>query len=187
MSTLSRERPGDNTRWVDPSAFLKPTLSDGVPNWLGEEWAKAINKKEGGGKYDWMGRYPSVYEIMLGIQEQEKLNQREIHKLQKNKEYVNALIENMLHIWKHIFDAAIHQDKNKQITGEELADPKSAISCGLLYIYSMETFIYSALNSASRDHDKTKIFTLGPLSRALNETVVYAECSRPEDSESLPT
>ena len=47
MSTLSRTRPGDNTRWVDPSAFLKPTLEQGEDNWLGVEWAKAMNLKEG--------------------------------------------------------------------------------------------------------------------------------------------
>ena len=49
----------------------------------------------------------------------------------------------------------------------------------------METFVYADLNSASRDHDKTKIFTLGPLSRALDTIVQDAERNRPEDSESL--
>ena len=51
----------------------------------------------------------------------------------------------------------------------------------------METFVYAALNSASRDHDKTKIFTLGPLSRALDAIVCDAEKNRPVDSESLAT
>ena len=51
----------------------------------------------------------------------------------------------------------------------------------------METFVYADLNSASRDHDKTKIFTLGPLSKALDYIVELAECNRPEDSESLAT
>ena len=51
----------------------------------------------------------------------------------------------------------------------------------------METFVYADLNSASRDHDKTKIFTLGPLSRALDVIVRFAERKRPEDSESLAT
>ena len=49
----------------------------------------------------------------------------------------------------------------------------------------METFVYSTLNAASRDQDKTKIFTMGPLSRALAEIVDYAEKRRPTDSESL--
>ena len=105
MSTLSRERPGDNTRWVDPSAFLKPTLDEGEANWLGLEWERAMNRKEG--RKTSADRFPSVYEIMIGIQQQEKINQKKIHKLHKNKEYVNALIENMLHIWKYIFDHAI--------------------------------------------------------------------------------
>ena len=45
MSTLSRTRPENNARWAGSEAFhIKPTLEDGVPNWLGEEWEKEMNK-----------------------------------------------------------------------------------------------------------------------------------------------
>ena len=45
---------------------MKPTLKDGTYNWLGKEWAKANGKSE----YD----LPTVYQIMCGIQEEDKLH-----------------------------------------------------------------------------------------------------------------
>ena len=77
MSTASRIRPGENTRWVDASAWKKPTLKEGVPNWLGETWEKEMKKKEGLDEYAY--RLPSVFEIMTGIQAEEKKNQLELH------------------------------------------------------------------------------------------------------------
>ena len=47
MSTLSRTRPGENSRWAHASAWKKPTLKEGVQNWLGETWSKEMKKKEG--------------------------------------------------------------------------------------------------------------------------------------------
>ena len=74
MSTLTRTRPGNNDRWSGSDAFhIKPTLEQGVDNWLGEEWQKAMLEKEGRstekskyGNYK-EKRFPSVFEIMAGI------------------------------------------------------------------------------------------------------------------------
>ena len=85
----------------------------------------------------------------------------------KRKEYVDALIQNMLYIWRHIFDKFIHTDLDKEIDLHDFFVYESDIVCALLYIYSMETFVYSTVNSATRDHDKSKIKNLGPLARAL--------------------
>jgi len=57
----------------------------------------------------------------------------------------------------------------------ELDNPENEIVCGLLYIYTMETFIYRTLNTATRDHDSNKIRTLGPMACALKEIVFVAE------------
>ena len=67
-TTLSRTRPGENTRWVQAAPFLKPTLEEGEWEWLGSKWRDAIKEKEGN------FRGPSINEIMIGIQEEEKLN-----------------------------------------------------------------------------------------------------------------
>ena len=42
----------------------------------------------------------------------------------------------------------------------------------------MESYVYSALNTATRDHHKDKIQTLGPLAKALEEVVSYANEER---------
>jgi len=99
---------------------------------------------------------------------------------------MNSLIANMLHVWKFIFDKFNHQDIQKRLTEKILKDPKADIVCGLLYIYSMETFVYSTLNTATRDHDSTKIMTLGPFAAALATIVRWTESKREKDSESLP-
>ena len=68
MSTLSRTRPGTSSRWIDSQAWiLKPTLEEGLPNWLGMYWLIGMNEKEGRDTYDG-SRYPSVNEIQCGIQ-----------------------------------------------------------------------------------------------------------------------
>ena len=43
-----------------------------------------------------------------------------------------------------------------------LADANHDVTKAVMYLYSMETFIYTAINRASREQDKSKIETLGP-------------------------
>ena len=81
----------------------------------------------------------------------------------KEQEHVNALIMNMLYIWTHIFKTLLREDFHQPLPRDQLENPSSNIVRGLLYIYSMETFVYSTLNTATRDHDQTKILTLGPM------------------------
>jgi len=81
----------------------------------------------------------------------------------------------MLYVWEYIFIKFIHTDIQKPLTENILLDPSAEIVSGMLYIYSMETFIYSALNTATRDHDFSKIMTLGPMAYTLGEIVAEAE------------
>ena len=74
----------------------------------------------------------------------------------------------MLYVWRHIFDQFIHVDLDKQIKATDIGNYESNIVCTLLYIYSLETFVYSTLNTAIKDHDTSKIGTLGPLACALS-------------------
>ena len=71
MSTLSRTRPGQNSRWVDSQAWvIKPTLDEAESGWLGQEWMEEMMKKKGTvyDPYDGSNfRYPSVNEIQVGI------------------------------------------------------------------------------------------------------------------------
>ena len=51
---------------------------------------------------------------------------------------------------------------------KEDSDPESPITKMILYLYSMETFLYGEINRASRSKDKSKISTLGPYSFILS-------------------
>ena len=48
------------------------------------------------------------------------------------------------------------------------SDPESGLTKLILYLYSMQTFLYGEINRASRNKDKTKIKTLGPYSFVLS-------------------
>ena len=93
----------------------------------------------------------------------------------------------MVYVWRFIFDHFIHDDQSIPLTGKMLHDPNAEIVCALLYIYSMETFVYSTLNTATRDHDESKIMTLGPFAAGLGAVLAGAEGKREKDLESLPS
>jgi len=174
MSTLSHTRPGEH-RWIDPKAFLKPNLKQHAVGWLGEEWKRTTGKD-----------YPTVYDILSGIQNQEEKNMRELHKDCKNKEYLNVLINNKRYAWKHIFQSTITSDFNRAITEDSLKNPSSEILCLLLWIYSMECFVYKQLNAATRDNDQSYVATLGPMCLCLGTIIEGAESSAPEDCTVVP-
>jgi hypothetical protein len=54
-------------------------------------------------------------------------------------------------------------------TWDGLRNPNSQILKGLMIIYSMETFLPFELNIAERTKDESKIISLGPFAKALNE------------------
>ena len=99
---------------------------------------------------------------------------------------MNVLICNKRYTWKHLFHKAItKQDFNQPITYETLKDPASEIVCALLWIYSMESFVYKQLNAATRDHDPSYVDTLGPMCQALGTIVEVTEHSRQSDPSSV--
>merc|ERR1719353_2200620 len=57
---------------------------------------------------------------------------------------------------------------NKPITPKLLADPSNDFVKKIVYIYSMETFIFKELNAASRNKDESKLKFYGPLAAALS-------------------
>lgn len=71
-------------------------------------------------------------------------------------------------IWKNIFEMMKGVDMNKPITPELLADPSNGFVKMIVYIYSMESFIFKELNAASRNKDESKLKFYGPLASALS-------------------
>ena len=62
-------------------------------------------------------------------------------------------------------------DMHKPLTHQILSDRNHSFVKTLIYIYSMETFIYADLNKASRKKDVSKIKFYGPFASALSYIV----------------
>ena len=119
-------------------------------------------------------------EIIIGIQKEEKLHQKKLNE-GENKVYLNALIKNIVEMWKKLIKKVIHRDYNMPLTTKELCNPSHEIVCTLLYIYSMETFLVYGLNTATREKNPDKIATFGPLAMALWCILLRAEDRRPKE------
>ena len=69
-------------------------------------------------------------------------------------------------------------DLDKPLTKQILSDPQNAITKHLLYIYSMESFVYEDLNRASREKDKSKIKFYAAYAAALSYVIYSANRNR---------
>jgi len=83
-----------------------------------------------------------------------------------------------MEMWKKLFTEVIRTDLNEPLTWEILKNPNHKITCLCLYIYSMETFLVYTLNTATREKDTHKIYTLGPLATAMRYIIGGAEDRR---------
>ena len=80
-----------------------------------------------------------------------------------------------------LFDLAKIDKFNKPLTPKILSNPKHKITKHLLYLYSMESFIYSDMNEACRKKDKSKIQYYGAYAAALSYIIYYANQNRKDD------
>ena len=64
--------------------------------------------------------------------------------------------------------ADLSEEMDKPLTPKVLSDPDHKIVKHLMYIYSMESFIYADLNKACREKDKSKIKFYGAFAAALS-------------------
>ena len=80
--------------------------------------------------------------------------------------------------WKFLFELAALEDLDKPLTVKILSDPSHKIVQLILYIYSMESFIYQDLNRATRDKDKSRIKFYGAFAAALSFILYSATKNR---------
>lgn len=73
-----------------------------------------------------------------------------------------------------LFDMAKLGDLNKPLTAKILSNPSHPITKHLLYIYSMESFIYADLNQASRAKNKSKLKFYGAFAASLSYIIYTA-------------
>ena len=81
------------------------------------------------------------------------------------------MLYSYLNVWKKIFEMVKDVDRKKPITPELLEDTDNGFVKMIVYIYSMETFIFKEMNRASRDKDESKIKFYGALASALSFVV----------------
>lgn len=73
-----------------------------------------------------------------------------------------------------LFDMAKLGDMNKPLNPKILSNPNHKITRHILYLYTMESFIYSDINKTSREKDASKIQLYGPYAAALSYIIYFA-------------
>ena len=80
--------------------------------------------------------------------------------------------------WKFLFKLGDLGDLDKPLTAKILSDPSHKIVKIIMYIYSMESFIYEDLNRATRDKDYSKIKFFGAFAAVLSFILYSATKNR---------
>ena len=77
--------------------------------------------------------------------------------------------------------ADMNNDMDKPLTPKLLSNPNHAVVKHILYIYSMESFIYTDLNRVCREKDKSMIKFYGAFAAALSFIIHCANQNRVEE------
>lgn len=77
--------------------------------------------------------------------------------------------------------AEMNDDFDKPLTPKILCNPEHTAVKHLMYIYSMESFIYTDLNRVCREKDKSKIKIYGAFAAALSFIIHTANKNRKID------
>ena len=84
--------------------------------------------------------------------------------------------------WKMLFKLAdLDENFEEPLTPKVLSDPEHKAVRHIMYIYSMESFIYSELNKVCREKDKSKIKFYGAFAAALSFIIYSANKNRIDD------
>ena len=84
--------------------------------------------------------------------------------------------------WKTLFKLAKLGDLDKPLTPAILSDPSHNVTKHILYLYSMESFIFEGLNKATRLKDKSQIQYYGAFAAALSCIIYFANQNRQANS-----
>ena len=112
---------------------------------------------------------PSPNQILTGI-----INaQIQQFKLYENNKMFNAILLPVNEMWSTIFNISKSDDidPDKPLTHEVLSNPNHQFVKALVYIYSMQTFIFKEMNQACRKKDSSQIQYYGAFASALGYIV----------------
>lgn len=125
--------------------------------------------------------FPTPRQVLFGILEEHLEQLRQKTKLSKNPETSKELKEaheNVCDIWNTMWKIAQIQQNDTPIHPSTLHDPSANITQLILYIFSLETFVYKVVVEATRNKDMSKAKTLGPFARVLSEIILKSACNR---------
>ena len=81
--------------------------------------------------------------------------------------------------WKMLFELAkLDEVFDKPLTPKLLSNPEHKAVMHIIYLYSMESFIYADLNKVCREKDKSKIKYYGAFAAALSFIIHSANKNR---------
>jgi hypothetical protein len=83
-------------------------------------------------------------------------------------------------LWKKIFEMVEDMDLGKPLTPELLSNMDHKFVKTLIYIYSMQSFIFGEMNKASRTKNVEQIKFYGPLASALSFII---SCGNNQDTD----
>lgn len=111
------------------------------------------------------GYLPTPEQILYGVV------QAQIHELKKETKTNYQTCRPYVEMWQKIFEMVKNVEFRKPLTPKVLSDPNHKFVKTLIYIYSMQTFIFSEMNKASRRKDVRKIKYYGAFASALSFVV----------------
>ena len=121
---------------------------------------------------------PTGEEILIGI-----IKAQEDQIKEDERENFNSYIDDSVKIWTAIVQMESKIDMQKPLTTKILSDPEHPFVQTILYIYSMESFVFVEINKASREKDISKIEFYGPFASALGYIVHAATQKKKEQLE----
>ena len=82
---------------------------------------------------------------------------------------------NIITVWKDIIFAHIPEsDRDKPLTAKALDNPKHPATVLILYLYTLDNFLFVELNKGSKEGDTAKIDTLGAYATAFGYILANA-------------
>ena len=104
--------------------------------------------------------FPTPNQIMYGLVEAQIAD---LARFDFSKQALtNIQIQNYVDLWRKIFQMADDVEVDKPLTRKMLSNPESKIVKLILYIYSMESFVFSEVNRAMRERNIDKLEMFGP-------------------------
>ena len=98
-----------------------------------------------------------------GIKAQEKVQLQKSSGLDPTSDEFQEVYEGRCGAWDSYFDEITETDHNKELKwDEELVNPTSQVAEACLFLYTIDGWLFSELNSGSREGDQAKVDTLGP-------------------------